>query len=422
MTMVIALTALAALALLILLPPLVSAPAPATAGREAYDLSVYRDQLAELQRDVGRGILTQAEVASAHIEIERRMLKALPARAATAPHAMRHPRLLAAVLALAVPLAAGGIYVKLGVPGLPDQPLAGRSSLATTSTGPGAHQYEQMIAKLAVKLAKDPNDAEGWLMLGRSYDFLHRYDKAAEALRRAAELKPEPAILGTYGEALVRASRGLVGLPARAAFEASLKLDPADPRARFYLALAREQAGDNRGALDSFVDLAKISPANAPWLPAVHARIVVNATKLGLDPASQIPKSAAATGTRAMRSEPRGGGYVPLPAGSKAFLALSPAERDAFVRQRVADLAKRLEHEPQNVEGWQQLARSYKVLGETAKAQDAIAHALRVAAGTPTLAEVKATARALDLDPSGAASANPISPAAKPDSAPVQPR
>ena len=94
-----------------LLAPLLRRP-PEAAARGDYDLSVYRDQLAELERDLARGVLTEDQVSAARLEVERRMLAAAERETATGAakgKARTSAWPLAAVVAIAVPVGAFGI-------------------------------------------------------------------------------------------------------------------------------------------------------------------------------------------------------------------------------------------------------------------------------------------------------------------------
>jgi cytochrome c-type biogenesis protein CcmH len=388
----IALITMTVMAVVVVLPPLlVRHREGATASRAEYDLVVYRDQLAEVQRDSERGLLTADQLGAARIEIERRMLDT--AQLAEQPPARRMQRLahVSVALVLVLPLAAISAYLKLGSPGVSDQPLAARLDSGSVSARADAgHEYGAMVAKLVERLKTDPNDVDGWLMLGRSYSFMQRYADAAASFRRAASLSGNPEAMSAAGEAEVMADGGGVSAPARAAFEETLKGDPRNPRARYYLALAEEQGGEAGKALELFEALAKDSPADAPWLPAVDQRMRALAQRLGVAVAAPKPAAPAPAA-----------GYVPMPAGSEALLTMKPDQRDAFIRDRVLSLAARLEQQPQNVEGWLQLARSYKALGEGAKAREAIARAETAAAGTGAAETVHATAQQLGLEAGG---------------------
>ncbi|MCG8694020.1 MAG: c-type cytochrome biogenesis protein CcmI, partial [Minwuiales bacterium] len=194
-----ALMALAVVAGLVL--PLLrrSAAAPARAD---YDLQVYRDQLEDLKRDLDRGVVTEAEERSARLEIERRLLKVADQRggAAAASGGRRFGTVL--VLAIAVPVSGLWLYLQLGSPDLPSQPLASRDlSQQRVAGGELPPDMAQIVERLVQRLEEVPEDYRGWTLLGRTYMVTRRYDDAIAAYRRAIAL-PEAETDSTAHSAL----------------------------------------------------------------------------------------------------------------------------------------------------------------------------------------------------------------------------
>ncbi|WP_431855053.1 c-type cytochrome biogenesis protein CcmI [Azospirillum sp.] len=368
--------ALTAVVLLIIVPPLLKAPKAeaASPSRGAYDLEVYRDQLSELERDRGRGLITDAQMEAAKAEIARRMLALADeakAGAAGAGQANR-TRTVAALLAVAIPLGALVIYLPLGRPDLPAQPLASRDLAAEERQmdgGPPAPVMEA-VQKLKKHLEDNPNDARAWTLMGQTYGRIGRFDQAAEALKRASDLQPDSLeAKSAYAEMSTAANGGTVTEESLRVFQAMLDKDPKDSRARFFLALSRLQAGDAKGALDGWVALVADTPADAPWLPVVQARIKEAATALKLDVASVMPKPAPP------QNHPTAGGQQG-----------GDADQDRQIRQMVEQLDAKMRANPADVDGWLKLARSYSVLAEHDKAIEAAKQALDRA---PTRVEVR---------------------------------
>ena len=301
-----------------LLLPLLRTRRSAVVERLDSDLAIYRDQLAEIEREQASGALGDSEAAAARSEIERRILAAADKDAkepAPQPSARLH-RFLPAALSLAIPLLALGVYLQIGRPGLPAAPfVAGRAAPATDDSAELAKFIEE-----AKKRAQDrPGDAE-----------------AQSAL----------------GEALTLEAQGVVSEPARQAFAKALTLKPDDPRAAYYLGLAEAQAGDSAAALRRWHELAGRSPPDAPWLPALREEM----RRVG--------------GEDATRGMPQPGAEQ-----MQAMGRLSPEERQKAIRGMVDGLAGRLKQNPGDRDGWLRLANARKVLGENDKAAEAFATA-----------------------------------------------
>jgi cytochrome c-type biogenesis protein CcmH len=319
------------------------------------DLAIYRDQLAELEREQAVGALGEAEAKAARTEIERRILAA-----ADFDQRGQHPkdtaalqRFLPPALSLAVPLIALGLYLQMGHPGLPARPFAAAARPPATA----APQDDPAAAIAAVK-------------------------------KQAAEHPDDPEALSALGEALTMEADGVVTQPAVEAFTNALKRAPADPRAAFYLGLHEVQAGDSAAALKRWRELEARSPADAPWLPTLRAEIA----RLGGTPAP--PTTAPPTGAPAM----------PQPSQDQveAMSKLSPEERQKTIRTMVDGLEARMQDTPNDRDGWLRLANARKVLGDQAKAADAFARADAISAvdGAPLRDWAEAEVRQL---PSGAA-------------------
>ncbi len=365
--------------LALLLLPLVRRGAPPPERLE-YDRAVWRDQLAEIERDVARGVLAADQAEAARLEIKRRILAASgasggPERVARAGS----PRLALALIAM-VPAVAVGLYATLGRPGVEDQPLAARTATPAPDRTAAGEAPQMSLAeaadRLRARLEDHPDELDGWVLLGRSYITLNRPAAAAAAFARALQLagdRPDlapslaPSLAASYGEALVAARGGEVDADARAAFAQALAGDAQDPRARYYLGLARAQAGDLAGALQDWVDLVAIAPADAPWLPMVRGQIASAAADAGIDPGTLRPSAAVADLMPA--APPAGLTREDVAAAER----LSPAERQTMVRAMVEGLAARLAEQPEDIEGWRRLARAWTVLGEPAKAAEAAA-------------------------------------------------
>jgi len=382
---------LTAVALGLLLVPLARrgrAPAPT---RAAYDITVYRDQLAEVDRDLERGLFGDDQAHAARIEIQRRMLAAGPEDGSGGTEEPARPRprgsvAVIAAIAVAVPAGAVGLYLYLGSPGAPGQPFAERG---TATAGADAEAGDQeglraVVGRLAERLLRNPDDLNGWLLLARSYMTLEHYDDAANAFRRAMGLSDNRAdIAAGYAEAVALGDGGPITPEVRQIFEGVFAAEPGNTKARYYLGLAKAQQGDVRGALQDWVDLRVLSPPDAPWHPVLEQQIERAARALDIDPATVEPSpgAVALAGARPpFRGTAPGAPPATSPAGPsradrEAATRMSDEERAAMIRSMVKRLAGRLEENPGDREGWFRLARAYEVLGEMEKAGEARARA-----------------------------------------------
>ncbi|MGY9005911.1 MAG: c-type cytochrome biogenesis protein CcmI [Alphaproteobacteria bacterium] len=247
--------------------------------RAAYDQMVFRDQLAELEHDLDRGVINAAQGDAAQAEIGRRLLAA----SKEAEHLEPEPasgRALTfgfASLAIVVPIFCGVFYLFIGSPNQPGLPFAERRA---ENTGPEMtlEKFAKIISMVALGVEMKPNEIAGWKILSTGYLRLGRDGDAEKAFSRALELaKGNPVeaatIAANFGEALVARQNGRVTPRARRAFERAHGLAPKLPKPRYYLGLALLQSGDAKSALALWTQLAAEAPPNAPWLGILKKRI-----------------------------------------------------------------------------------------------------------------------------------------------------
>lgn len=358
---------LALVALGFLLWPLLHARQAAT-SRKAHDITVYRAQLAEIDEELARGSLTEAEAGAAKLEIQRRLLRADAAAEGRATTASQRSVMAGAIVVLLlVPVLGGGIYLAIGRPEATQVDLAAMQQRAAQEAKLRA-DTERMIVQLRERLAADPNRADGWLLLGRSLLTIDRAAEAVPALDRVIALRPDDAeAYALRAEAQTLAADGSVTPAAQRDFRAVLEREPQHPGARYYLGLARLQEGDTRGAYDDWYALAADSPADAPWLDIVQARLRELAPRLGIALAQAVPEPKPAAQSGPSREQMEAAGQM------------SAEDRNAMVRSMVDRLAERLRDNPDDAEGWLRLARAREVLGETDAAREALRRAVDVA-------------------------------------------
>ncbi len=305
---------------------------------------VYKDQLAEIDRDLAAGLIVAAEADAARTEIGRRLLAAAD-QADHAPLQSSHKlRRAAAVLALVgLPAVAFAVYLPLGSPRLPDFPLAARSH------APDAQSLDGLVAQVERHLEKSPTDGRGWSVLAPVLLRTGRYEDAVRAFRNSITYNGESADRrADLGEAMTAAASGVVTDQAKAEFERAHALNADEPKANYFLGLAAEQDGRKADAASIWRAMLDKASADAPWRPLVQQALA----RVGQPVAPALSDQAAAAGQN-----------------------MSEADRETMIRGMVERLATRLKQNGEDVDGWLRLVRAYVVMGDREKAKSALTDA-----------------------------------------------
>ncbi|MAH83125.1 MAG: c-type cytochrome biogenesis protein CcmI [Rhodospirillaceae bacterium TMED8] len=377
-------------------------------ARVSFDITVYKDQLDEIDHDLDRGTISGADAKAARGEIERRILNISEA-AETLDKINPSPRrrisyISATVIAVSVPSIALVFYVYLGSPHLLDKSDTSRNikasaeqiakSSRSTQISQLAGNLDELVGALVTRLRNNPDDLQGWLILGRAYIRLGQLENATAPLRKAMSLAPNNgAVMTDLAENLVVTNNNQVTPEAYALFKRAYKRDKRGPRPRYYLSLADAQGGKLKKALQGWIDLLAISPKNAPWRGIVEASITNAASALRIDPTSirptleaQLfapPRADQATQRSAASPKSSQESYkksVPGPTQEQMEAAkqMSANDRTTMIKGMVEGLAERLRNKPDDLDGWQRLARVYHVLGDDKKADAAEVHIRRL--------------------------------------------
>jgi cytochrome c-type biogenesis protein CcmH len=327
--------------------PLGRANRPQNDGSEAI---VYRDQLAEIDRDVAAGTIGGAEAAAARVEISRRLLAAADHERDPLTVSSTGLRRFAAVVALVgLPIAAVAFYLPLGSPRLGDFPLAQR-----TRTPDATQPLDNLVAQVQAHLEKNPNDGRGWNVLAPVLARLGRYDEAVQAYRNSITYTGESAERrADLGEALAAAANGVVTSEAKAEFERAVALNADEIKASYFLGVAAEQDGRTNEAVSIWRAMLAKAPADAPWRPLVQAAL----TRVGGSRAPVLSDDTLA-----------------------AAKDMNEADRGAMIHTMVDRLATRLKQNGDDVEGWLRLVRAYMVMGDRDKARSALTDARQAVA------------------------------------------
>lgn len=337
----------------------------------AHDLEVYRDQLAEVERDKARGLINDGEADQARAEIARRIIRLEPELEPGRARGGRSLRVVATVAVLAVPIMSWGLYMTTGSPDYPAQPLAAR-----LAKDPAQSSIQELVARAELHLTTNPEDAAGWAVLAPIYLRLQRFGDAATAYRNAIRIGGPSGPLETgLGEALMAQAGGVVTAEAVEAFERALAHDADDPKAHFFIAYGKAQEGRLEEAAAGWEALASLPGTDPRWAAA--------AQRAASDARQQMPGAVAVGPDREQVA---------------AADAMSDGDRQAMIEGMVSGLAERLRDNPDDPEGWQRLIRSYSVLGREAAARDALTRGIdALGRETARADELAAFARGLGI-------------------------
>ena len=386
----ICLALLTAAVVLALARPL-NAPPEAAADPAAADLAVYRDQLAEIEVDRERGLIGSGEAQAARTEVARRLLQLKkpdgnPVSAGSPPARQLSMRVMQGALA-AIPLGAIALYLALGSPGLPGQPLATRQAAPSAET-----PFGDLIGRVEAELKKNPDDVRGWSVIAPVYLRMKRYDDSAYAFSQILRLKGEAVepLLG-FAEAALLANKGIVNDGVKRAAARVLVLMPGRIEPKIWLALGKEQEGDAAGALAGYRALIASAPADAPWLDTVKEH--VQRLEGGQGTTGGAPSPAASNRGPDAVSESKAA------PSAEAIAALSPEEQQKQIAAMVDGLAARLKVNSNDLPGWLRLVRAYQVMGRKDDAVAALATARKqFASEAKAMTELNGLASSLGLN------------------------
>ncbi len=256
---------LAAAALVLLVRPLLSRREGQGISRSAANLSIYRDQLRELEADLAAGTLARGDYDRARRELETRLLEDVdqPAAAVKAVGGRR----MALVLGTAIPALAVALYFAIGNPGALDPRRAADGEVT-------AQQIEAMVERLAARLRENPDDTDGWKLLGRSHAALGRFADAVNAYAKAAVQAPrDPQLLADFADALAMArGESLQGEPEKLVLRA-LEIDPGNLKALALAGTAAFERKDYKAATGHWQRMLPLVPPDSKDARAIQSSI-----------------------------------------------------------------------------------------------------------------------------------------------------
>lgn len=327
MTMVMLFAAMLVIAMLFVLPPLLRQPRSRAPEQNELNIFLHRKRLAELEADLANGVLNEAQAAQAREDHERELLQELAdtngtSAAHAAPIAGRVSALMVAIL---VPVLALGLYYKHG--NWRGQDNAANVSMPAETLAEGDMQpIKEVVQRLEQKLKEEPNSAQGWLMLGRSYAYTGRYTDAVRAYARVAALTipPEAQIYAEYAEVMALANNASMAGGPEQLVEKALKLQPDNPNVLWLAGMSAFQKADYPLAIKYWESLQKSEPPESEQGRMLATYLAQARAGKPLEP--MVPASAPPTSEKSdLESSPDSVTASDTGATLKVHVALDPA-------------------------------------------------------------------------------------------------
>lgn len=344
-----------------------------------YDLQVYRDQLKEVDRDLARGVIAEAEAERVRTEVSRRLLAADAQMHAHNPESAKRTGvstilgmgLLAAALAGSIVL-----YTQIGAPGYRDVPLEARvaaSDQARTerlnqaeaearapASPPAAEidpDYMVLMERLRDTVKNRPDDLRGLQLLVRNEASLGNVSAAHQAQQEVIRVKGPEATANDHAllaDLMIASAAGYVSTEAEAALRTALQTDPQNPTSRYYLGAYLIQVDRPDAAFRMWEQLLRESRPDAPWVAPIRAQIEDVAWRAGVQYRLPENRDVVTVG--------------PSDDDIEAAREMTPEDRNEMIRDMVSRLAARIDNEGGAPEEWARLITAYGVLGETERA------------------------------------------------------
>lgn len=380
----------------------------AAANGQERAMRVYRDQLAEIDRDLARGIIPADEAERTKLEVKRRILELDRDARGDVQATGSGPRMVMTGSVVAVLLLGVGVYFWVGVPNYPDMPLLERhaqaqqaradrpgqaeleASYAEAFPGPfnfeGRDQLEPMVEQLRAALVSRPEDITGYRLLAQNEVRLGNFRAAIEAQLRVIELSGERVPVDELAyllDLMALATGGIVSPEQEAVIERILRSDPENPIALYYSGRLYAQTGRPDLTFRLWRRLHDVSTPESPWLEEIRAA---------------LPELAQISGAPRYQLPPPPGGRGPSAADVEAAQDMTPEERQQMIAGMVDGLLARLANEGGPPQDWAQLLRAMGVLDRREQASAILQEARTIFAADPAALQlINDAARAAGL-------------------------
>lgn len=357
-----------------------------------FDVQVYRDQLAEVERDIARGIVPEEDAVRIRTEISRRILSSDSAASDAASERGGGPQTGIAIV-LAVVLVGGSVllYRELGAPGYGDLALADRMAMAeemrnnrpdqatavaslppNTALGDQNDDFLILMQRLRETVADRPDDLQGSILLAQNEARVGNFTAAAKAQENVLRLKGDALAaedITDYAELLILAAGGYVSPEAETALRAALVQDDQEGRARYYMGLMMIQTGRPDIAFRIWDTLLRRGPESASWIAPIQAQIMTAAALAGVN--------------YTMPAIGGGAGAGPSLEDIEAASEMTAEERMDMIGGMVEGLSNRLATDGGPPEDWARLITSLAIMGNPDQALAIFNNAMEVFGDDP---------------------------------------
>ncbi len=338
------------IALLFAIVPLLRSRTDTSVSRQLLNTALIKEQLNELQADLEAGKLEPDAYQAARHDLERELLNDTATGTEAEPQAQRSGRWAIGVFGLLIPALAVFLYLQLGAAPLLEQPARAPVAQKPAQEDP-AHSLQEMVQKLAARLEEEPDNAEGWVMLGRSYAALDRYQEADNAYAQARRIAGDhPQLLVDSADIMVMANGGRFTPEAAELLERALQVQPQNAKGLWLMGHYKYQGEDFQSAVDYWQRAAAQLPPDSEDTRAIRQQIEQAESRLlaaggSLAPAAETRTAPAAdAAAKAVEVSVRLDPALSAQASAQdtvfifARAAQGPRMPLAIVRKRVAEL------------------------------------------------------------------------------------